>query len=115
MARAHAIQEEGRARERATLLATTHGEAVEATQRVSTLGDELATVHQARDATEERILGLEAEVSMAHQWREAAEEQWKRLVHKLTLLNIRDSELCITITGAPPLTPLNKLMHFVVA
>jgi hypothetical protein len=66
MARACAVQVEGMARERAALLATTRGEVVEATQRVSTSGDELATIRQAKDAAEVIILSLEAEVSMAH-------------------------------------------------
>jgi hypothetical protein len=52
---------------------------------------------------------------MANQWWEATDEQYKRLVHELTLLSIRGSELCITITGAPPLTPLHEGMRFVVA
>jgi hypothetical protein len=43
MARAHAVQAEGMARERAALLAKGRGEAVKATQRVS-IGDDLATV-----------------------------------------------------------------------
>jgi formylmethanofuran dehydrogenase subunit A len=43
MARAHAAQVEGMAREKATLLATAHDEVARATQRVSILGDQLVT------------------------------------------------------------------------
>jgi hypothetical protein len=52
---------------------------------------------------------------MAHQRREATKEQCGQLVHELALLNIRSSELCITITGSPSLTPLHEGMCFVVA
>jgi hypothetical protein len=37
------------------------------------------------------------------------------LVHELTLLSLRGSELCMTITGAPPLAPLHEGMWFAVA
>jgi hypothetical protein len=45
MVRAHAVQAHGMAREKTALLATTNGEAVEATQRVSILGDELVATY----------------------------------------------------------------------
>jgi hypothetical protein len=97
------------------LLATTHDEATRATERVSILGDQFVTMCQAKDAVEEKILSLVSEVALANQRQEVAEEQCERLVHELTLLSIRGSELCITITGAPPLTPLHKGMHFAAA
>jgi hypothetical protein len=37
------------------------------------------------------------------------------LVNELTLLSLRGSELCITITGAPSLVPLHEGMRFAVA
>jgi hypothetical protein len=97
------------------LLATTHDEATRATERVSILGDQFVTTRQAKDAVEEKILSLVSEVALANQRQEVAEEQCECLVHELTLLSIRGSELCITITGAPPLTPLHKGMHFAAA
>jgi hypothetical protein len=115
MARARATQVEGMAREKVAMLATAHDEAAGATQRVCILGDELATARQAKDVAEEKIWSLAAEVAMTNQRWEAAKEQCEHLVHELTLLNIRGSELCITIIGAPPLTPLHVGMRFVVA
>jgi hypothetical protein len=64
---------------------------------------------------EEKILGLKFEVATANQWRKSIKEWCERLVHMLTLLSIRGSELCITITGAPPLTPLHEGMRLTVA
>jgi hypothetical protein len=72
-------------------------------------------VRQAKDVAEEKILSLTFEVAMANQRWEAAEEQCEHLVHELTHLSIRSSELCITITGAPPLTPLHEGMRLVAA
>jgi hypothetical protein len=77
--------------------------------------DKLVIVRRAKDAVEERILSLEAEVSMAHLQRGATVEQCERMVHGLTLLNIRHSEFYITITVAPPLTPLHEGMRFAAA
>jgi hypothetical protein len=56
-----------------------------------------------------------AEVAMAIQRWEATEEQCERLVHELSLLSIKRSELCITISSAPSWSPLHEGMHFVVA
>jgi hypothetical protein len=74
MVRARAAQVEGMAWVKAALLATTHDEVVEATQKVYVLGDELATLRQAKDATEEKILSLTAKVAVSNQWWEVAEE-----------------------------------------
>jgi hypothetical protein len=65
MVRAHAAQVEGMAREKATLLATAHDEAVGATQKVSVLVDQLATVHQDKDAAEEKISCFSSVVVMS--------------------------------------------------
>jgi hypothetical protein len=115
MARARAAHAKGMAREKAALLATAHDEAAGATQRVSILGDEPATARQAKDAAKEMILSLAAEVAMANRRREPAKKKCKHLVHELTLLRIRESEMCITIIGAPLLTPLHEGMCFAVA
>jgi hypothetical protein len=74
MVRACAAQAEGIVREKAVLLVTIHGEAAEATQRVSTLGDELVTVRWAQDAAEEKVSSLAAEVDVADRRREAVKE-----------------------------------------
>jgi transcriptional regulator of nitric oxide reductase len=115
MARARAAQTEGMAWEKATLLATAHDEVAGATQRVSVLGDQLVTARQAMDVAEAMILILTSEVATANQQQEVTQKQCERLVHKLTLLSIRDSKLCITITGAPLLTPLNERMRLTMA
>jgi hypothetical protein len=115
MARACATQAEGTTREKAALLATIHGEAAEATQRVSTLGDELVIVHRARDVAEEKVSTLTVKAATIDRRPEVAKEQCEGLVHQLILLRIRGSELCITITGAPLLTPLHEGMRFAVA
>jgi hypothetical protein len=52
---------------------------------------------------------------MAEQRWVAAEEQCECLVHKLTLLGLRSSELCMSITVSPPQAPLHEGMCFVVA
>jgi hypothetical protein len=74
MARARTTQVEGMVRERTALLATTHGDVVEATQRVSILGDELMATHWARDAAEEKILSLAAKLATTDKRWEATEE-----------------------------------------
>jgi hypothetical protein len=51
---------------------------------------------------------LAAKMAVADQRREATEEQCERQVHELTLLSLRGSELCITITDAPPLAPSTR-------
>jgi hypothetical protein len=60
MVRAHTAQAEGMAWEKTVLLATGHSEAVEATRRVSILGDELVTTCWAWDAAEEKVSSLAA-------------------------------------------------------
>jgi ribosomal 50S subunit-recycling heat shock protein len=114
MAGARTTQAEVTARENATLQVTINGEAVKATQSVSTLGDKLVTVRRARDVAEEKVLSLEAETVAADRRREAAKEQCKRLVPEFNLLSIRGSELRITITSGLPLTPLHEGMCFAV-
>jgi hypothetical protein len=115
MARARAAQAEGMAWEKATLLATAHDEAAGAMRRFFILGDQLVTARQAMDVAEEMILILTSEVATASQRQEVTQEQCERLVHELTLLSIRDSKLCITIIGAPLLTPLHERMRLTVA
>jgi hypothetical protein len=73
------------------------------------------TVRRAQDVAEEKVLSLAAEVAIADQRWEAPEEQCKCLAHELTLLSIRGSELCITITDAPTLAPLHEGMCFAMA
>jgi hypothetical protein len=63
MAGARAAHAKGMAQEKTVLLAATHGEAVEVTQRVSILGDELMAARRAQDAVEEKILSLTAKVA----------------------------------------------------
>jgi hypothetical protein len=67
MVRAHATQAHGMAREKTALLATANGEAVEATQRVSILGDELVATYQAQDAAEEKVSSLATKAATTHQ------------------------------------------------
>jgi hypothetical protein len=70
---------------------------------------------QAKDAAEDKISSLTSKLAMANQWWEAVKDQCELLVHVLTLLSIKGSELCIKITVAPPLTPLNEGVRLVVA
>jgi hypothetical protein len=79
------------AQERVILLVTTHGEVGEAAQRVSTLYVELRM----------RPRSLAAKTAVVERRSVAAEEWCKRLIHELTLLSLRCSELCMTITSAP--------------
>jgi hypothetical protein len=55
------------AQEKTVLLATARGEAAEATQKVSVLGDKLMAMRQAWDAAEEKILSLTSKAAMADQ------------------------------------------------
>jgi hypothetical protein len=102
MAEAHAARAERMALERAALLATTHGEADQATQRVSTFEGELVATRRARDVAEEKFLSLSSNADATVRRQEVVEEQCKRLVHELTLLSLRGPELCMTITSALP-------------
>jgi hypothetical protein len=52
---------------------------------------------------------------MAERQHVAVEEQCECLVHELTLLSLRGSELCMSITSVPPQAPLHEGMHFVVS
>jgi hypothetical protein len=115
MVRVRAAQAEGMVWEKIALLATTHGEAVEVTQRVSILRDDLVVVGRAQDAAKEKALSLAAKAAMTDQRREATEEQSERLVHELTLLSLRGSKMCITITGTPPMAHLHEGMRFAAA
>jgi dihydroxyacetone kinase-like predicted kinase len=105
MARVRATHAERTTWEKNALLATAHGEVVEAAQRVFALGDELVAACRAWEAIEDKILSLVAKMVTADQQQEATEEQCECLLHELTLLSLRGSELCITITGAPLLAP----------
>jgi hypothetical protein len=105
MVKARATQAEGMAQEKTALLVTAHSEVVEATQRVSILGDKFVATRWARVAAEGKVSSLAAKVAMGEQRWEAAKEQRERLVHELTLLSLMGSKLCITITGTPPLAP----------
>jgi hypothetical protein len=115
LAETHAARAEKMAQERLILMATAHGEADEATQRVSALEGELAAMRQAQDAAEGKFLSLLALAAVGEWPGAAVEEQCKCLVHELTLLSLRGSELCMTIIGAPPLTHLHEGMRFAIA
>jgi hypothetical protein len=60
-------------------------------------------------------LSLTARTTVVDQQWEMVEEQCERLVHDLTLLSVRGSELCNTITSSPPLSPLHEGMCFTTA
>jgi hypothetical protein len=66
MVKARTTQAEGMAQEKTALLVTAHSEAVEATQRVSILGDKFVAARWARVAVEGKVLSL-AVVSLAAQ------------------------------------------------
>jgi hypothetical protein len=103
------------AQERVIRLATARGEADEAVWRVCALeGVQMAT-RQARDTVEENFLSMVAKVTVAERQRVAAEEYCKHLVHELTLLSLRVSKLCMTITGTLPQPPLPEGMCFAIA
>jgi hypothetical protein len=76
------------AQERVVLLATAHGEADVAAQRVSTLEGELVATHQTCDVVKEKFSSLVAKAVVAEQRRVAAEEQCEHQVHELTLLSL---------------------------
>jgi hypothetical protein len=115
MAEARATREEKLAQERAVPLAATLGEMNEVAWRASALEGELVAARRARDMAEEKLPSLATKAATIDQQRVAVEEQCEHLVHELTLLNLRGSELCMTITGAPPQTPIYKGMRFVAA
>jgi hypothetical protein len=115
MVETRAARAERMAQERAVLLATSCSEADEAAQRVSTLEGKLVAAHRAREMTKEKFLSLSAKpVKDERRW-VAIEEQCECLVHELTLLSLRGSELCMTITGAPSQAPLYEGMWFAAA
>jgi hypothetical protein len=70
-------------------------------KRASALWGELVAVHREGDVTEEMVSSLATEAVMASQLREAVEEQCRRLAQELTLLSIRGSKMCITVTSSP--------------
>jgi hypothetical protein len=78
----------------------------------TTAKGELTATHRARDVAEDKFLSL---LATAEQRRVAEYEQCERLVHELTLLSLRGSELCMTISGVPTHAPLYEGMRFVVA
>jgi hypothetical protein len=88
MLETHATQAERMAQERVVLLATAHGEADVAAQRVSALEGELVATHQTCDVVKEKFSSLVAKAAVAEQRRVAIEEQCERLVHELTLLSL---------------------------
>jgi hypothetical protein len=102
MAGSRAAQAERMAQESIILLVTAYGEASEPTQRVFALEGKLVAARQAQDATEEKILSLVANTVVVEWQQLATEEQCERLVHELTLLNLRGSELCMSITDISP-------------
>jgi hypothetical protein len=100
----------------AVLLATAHKEADEAARRVFALEGELGAACRAHGAAEEKLPILAAQVAAADRRWVGVEEQWECLDHELTLLILHGSELCMTITGAPPQTPLtHDVMRFAAA
>jgi dGTP triphosphohydrolase len=108
MAGARTAQADRMAQEKVILLATTRGEADEAAWRVSVLEDKLVATRPAQDATKEKFPSVAAQAVMAHRRWEATEEQCECLVHELTLMSLRGSELCMTITSAPLLPPCTR-------
>jgi hypothetical protein len=90
------------AKERGILPASAHREADEAVWKVSLLEDKLTVARQAWDAAEVKLLGLVDKAAAADRWQEEAEGQCEALVDELTLLQIRGSELYLTIVGSPP-------------
>jgi uncharacterized protein (DUF111 family) len=102
MVEACTTQVERLAQDRAVLLATTHVEVDEVDQRVSFLEGELVAACPAWEAVEEKLPSLAAKASAVDRRWVAAEEQCESLVHELTLLNLRGSELCVNISGALP-------------
>jgi hypothetical protein len=100
------------AQERAIRLATAYREADMVARRVSILGGELVTMRRAWDVAVEKLPCLAAKAAATNQLLVVVEEQCERLVHELTLLNLRGSTLCMTITGAPLQAPLHEGMRF---
>jgi uncharacterized protein YigA (DUF484 family) len=90
------------AKERAILLASAHGEADEVAWKVSLLEGKLAVARQAWDAAEAELPNLVDKAATSDRRWERAKRQCECLVEELTLLQIRGSELCLTIVGAPP-------------
>jgi hypothetical protein len=82
--------------------------ATQGAQRVSVFEDELTTVRRARDMAEEKILSPVAKAATTDQRWEAVGEQCECLVHELTLLSLRGSQLYMMITGVPPLAPYTR-------
>jgi hypothetical protein len=71
-------------------------------RRVSFLDGELVAACQARDAAEEKFPDLVEKAATSNRRRVAVEEQCKHLVSEVTLLYLRGSELCTTMTVAQP-------------
>jgi hypothetical protein len=67
MVETRATRAERMAQEMVVLLATTHGEAYEVAQRVSSLEGKLMTVCRAQDAAEEKLPILSAKAAAAEQ------------------------------------------------
>jgi hypothetical protein len=78
------------------------------TQRVYFLEVELLAACQAREAVEEKLPSLVDNAAAADRRWVATEKQCKRLVNELTLLHLRESELCMTTTRAPQRPPCTR-------
>jgi hypothetical protein len=115
MAEARAAQMERMTQEKAILLAFARGEVDKVYRVVSFLEGELVSMHQAQDASEEKLRSLVDKAAIADQRQVAVEEQCEHLVNECTLLHLRGSELCMTITDTPPQIPLYEEMRFVAA
>jgi hypothetical protein len=107
------LQEEVTRAQAAAVVAGIH--ATQGAQRVSIFEDELTAARRARDMAEEKILSPVAKAATTDQRWEAVEEQCECLVHELTLLSLRGSQLCMMITGVPPLAPLHEGMRIAAA
>jgi hypothetical protein len=115
MAETRAARVERMAQERAVLLATSRSEADEVAQRASALEGELVVAHRAQETTKVKFQSLSPKPIAVERRRVEIEEQCERLVHELTLLSLRGSELCMTIIGAPSQASLYEGMWFVAA
>jgi hypothetical protein len=81
----------------------------------NTLEGSLVATRQAQDVAKEKFLSLVSKAATA-EWRwVATEEQCERLVHELTLMSLKGSELCMTITSTLPQAPLPERICSAVA
>jgi hypothetical protein len=87
--------------ERMALSATTYGDGDELAWRVYFLEGELVAAYRAWDAAKEKLPSLDVNAVVGDRRWVAVEERCERLVHELTLPNLRGSVMCRTIIGAP--------------